>query len=254
MDLQIRGRVALVTGASSGLGRACALALAAEGVRLVVAARRLDELERVAAEARSAGAMDALALAVDLSEPTAIEVLIAKTEAAYGPVEILLVNGGGPKAGTYTTMRSADWDTAYNTTLKSALRLIEGVLPGMRKRGWGRIVALESTSVKQPIANLVLSNTFRTAVVAALKSLATEVANDGITVNVIATGRVDTPRLRSLFNTDEAWKRAAEEIPMRRIATPQEFAPLVAFLCSQLAGYITGTTIQVDGGMTSSLF
>jgi 3-oxoacyl-[acyl-carrier protein] reductase len=254
MDLGIAGRVALVTGASSGIGEAVALQLAREGVKLAVSARRREKLEDVARRASASGAREAQAFTADQTNAVALGTLVREVEEKLGPVDILVVNGGGPKPGTYSQMQPVDWDAAYALTMKSALALVDAVLPGMRKRRFGRIVALESSSVKQPIATLVLSNAFRTAVVSALKTLSREVAKDGITVNSIATGLVETDRFRSLYDTPEKRARALGEHPMGRPATPEEYAPLVAFLCGEPAGYVTGQTISIDGGVVSGLF
>jgi 3-oxoacyl-[acyl-carrier protein] reductase len=254
MDLDIRGRVALVTGASSGLGAAVALALAAEGVRLAVAARRLDKLEAVAAQAKQRGAADARAFAADLSDETAASRLVADVRSALGDVSILVANSGGPKPGTFSQIELADWDVAYRTVMRNMLELVGAVVPAMRKDRFGRIVALASSSVKQPIPNLVLSNAFRTGLASALKTLSIEVARDGVTVNAIATGRVDTDRLRQLYHDDAAMTRSAEaDVPIGRVAEPEEFAPMVAFLCGKPAGYITGQIIAIDGGLIKSL-
>jgi 3-oxoacyl-[acyl-carrier protein] reductase len=167
----------------------------------------------------------------------------------------VVLNGGGPKAARFGDVTLDDWDGAYRLLLRSMLVLLERLVPPMRARRWGRIVALTSTSVKQPIDTLVLSNTFRTALVAALRTLATEVAADGVTVNCIATGRVDTARLRELYgNEDRKLREAASEVPIGRIATPEEFAPLAVFLCGEPARYVTGQTISVDGGLVRGLF
>ncbi len=255
MDLAIRGRVALVTGASSGIGRAVALALAAEGVTLAVAARREDELKALAAEATVAGATDARAFHVDMNEEGSVRSLVARVNDAFGEIDILVANSGGPKPGVFTQMSLDEWDAGYRAVLRNMLQLTEAVVPAMTARQWGRIVALTSSSVKQPIPNLVLSNTFRTALVAALKSLSIEVAPHGITVNSIATGRILTGRLRDLYgNEDEMEASAKADIPLGRVATPEEFAPMVAFLCGEPARYITGQTIAIDGGMIKSLF
>ena len=254
MDLNIRGKTALITGASSGLGEACALALAKEGVRVALGARRREELDRVAKLAREAGSPDAKTFVVDLSEGNSIETLLRDVHGAFGGVDILIANTGGPKPGTLTQTTPADWDLAYRSLLRSVLQIVEGVLPKMREQCWGRIVALTSTSVKQPIATLALSNMFRTALVSALKTLSSEVAKDGVTVNAIATGRIETARLRSLYGDEAAMQRAGSEVPIGRIAQPQEFAPLVAFLCGEPGGYITGQTIAIDGGLISGLF
>lgn len=254
MDLQIRNKVALVTGASSGLGEACALALAGEGVSVALAARRESELQRVADEARKAGAPQARTFALDLTDAGSIDRLLQSVRAAFGSVDILVANGGGPKPATFTQTSPADWDAAYQLLLRGILQIVEGVVPGMRERTWGRIVALTSTSVKQPIGTLALSNIFRTALVSALKTLSAEIAKDGVTVNAIATGRIETARLRSLYGDEAALRRAGAEVPTGRIAQPQEFASLVAFLCGEPARYITGQTIAVDGGLISGLF
>jgi len=255
MELSIRKRVALVTGASSGLGETCALALAREGVRVAVAARRAEELERVARAARESGAPESAAFVADLNESASIDRLLHDVRERFGSVDILVANSGGPKPGTLLQTSGADWDASYRAILRSMLQLIEGVVPGMRERRWGRVVALTSTSVKQPIRTLALSNMFRTALVSALKTLAAEVAKDGVTVNAIATGRIETARLRSLYGNDEtALERAGAEVPIGRIAQPGEFAPLAAFLCGEPARYITGQTISVDGGLVAGLF
>jgi len=254
VDLGIRGKVALVTGASSGIGEAVALALAGEGVRLAVSARRLDRLEEVARRAREAGAADARAFTAEQTDAASLRALTSAVERDVGPVDILVVNGGGPKPGAFTQIEEPDWDAAYALTLQSALRLVRGVLPGMRQRKWGRIVALESITVKQPLPNMVLSNALRASVAAAFKTLAGEVAAEGITVNTIATGLVETDRFRALYDTPAKTAAALAAIPMKRVATPAEYAPLVVFLCGEPASYLTGQTISIDGGRTAGLF
>lgn len=255
MDLGIGGRTALVAGASAGIGEAIALGLAREGTRLALCARDTKRLEAVAKEAEQAGAAGARGFHLDLNEPDSIESAVADIQACFGDVDIAVLNGGGPKPGRFTGTRLDDWDGAYRLLLRSMLVMLERLVPRMRARRWGRIVALTSTSVKQPIDTLVLSNTFRTALVAALKTLSSEVAADGVTVNCIATGRIETDRLRALYGNDETRLReAGNEVPIGRIATPQEFAPMAVFLCGEPARYVTGQTISVDGGLVRGLF
>ncbi len=256
MNLEITGKTALVTGASSGIGEAVALALAGEGVRLAIAARRADRLDALADRARSAGAAEARGFAFDQGDAASVEAMLADVRAAFGDVEILVLNGGGPKPGRFGETALDDWDAGYRTVLRGMLALASGALPAMRAARWGRIVALTSTSVKQPIDTLVLSNAFRTALVSALRTLAVEVASEGITVNCIATGRVDTDRLRELYDGSDAAMHAAAaaDVPMKRVTTPEEFAPLVAFLCGRPSSYVTGQTISIDGGLTRGLF
>lgn len=254
MDLGIRGRVALVTGASSGIGEAVALALAAEGVTLAIAARRRDRLEAVARQALESGATAAKAFEANLDDPASIDRLLASVRQEFGDPAILVANSGGPKPGTFSELELSQWDAGYRSTLRNMLQLVHTTIPAMRAQKWGRIVALTSSSVKQPIPTLALSNSFRIALVAALKTLSLEVAKDGVTINSIATGRVLTDRLRHLYPDDEALHHAAKtEIPAGRVATPAEFAPMVVFLCGEPAGYVTGQTIAVDGGLIKGL-
>jgi 3-oxoacyl-[acyl-carrier protein] reductase len=255
VDLGIRGRVAFVTGASSGLGAAVALALASEGVKLAIGARRRDRLEVVARDALARGAAAAHAVELDLTDSISIQKALATVRSALGDVEIFVANSGGPKPGTFLDLKLDDWDAAYHGIVRGMLEVIYEVVPAMRARTWGRIVALTSSSVKQPIPNLTLSNAFRTALVAALKTLSIEVARDGVTVNAIATGRVLTDRLKQLYPDEEALGKAAQtDVPIGRVATPDEFAPMVAFLCGEPARYVTGQTIAVDGGLIKSLY
>jgi 3-oxoacyl-[acyl-carrier protein] reductase len=224
-------------------------------VKLALGARRTDRLNVVAARAKELGAADARSFPLDLAEPASVAAMLDGVRGTFGDIEIVVLNGGGPKWGTFTSVTIDDWDVAYRLLLRSMLALLDAVVPAMRANRWGRIVALTSTAVKQPIETLVLSNAFRTALVSALRTLANEIARDGVTVNSIATGRIATDRLRAIYGNDEAKLReAAAEVPIGRIASPDEFAPMVAFLCSQSASYVTGQTISIDGGLTRGLF
>lgn len=232
-----------------------ALELAREGAMLAVAARRLDDLESLAREARAAGAAGARTFVVDQNAEGAMAQLVGEVTRSLGAPLVVVANGGGPKPGTFTSVTLEDWDRAYSGSLRSMLELVYAALPGMRAERWGRIVALTSMSVKQPMATIVLSNAYRSALTSALKTLAGEVATDGITVNTIATGRILTDRLRALYESEEAMHESARtEVPMGRVGTVEEYSPLVAFLCGHGARYITGQTIAVDGGFIKSLF
>jgi 3-oxoacyl-[acyl-carrier protein] reductase len=253
VDLGIRGRLALVTGASSGLGRACALALAAEGARLALGARRTELLETAAAEALAAGSPEAQAYALDLADPASIDAMLAAVRERQGAAEILIANSGPPKPGAVEKLTLADWDAAYGPTMRSMLQIVYAVLPAMRERRFGRIVNLASSALKAPLPNLALSNAFRAGLLGALKTLSREVAGDGVTINVIATGKIETARARAIYADPAAWEKQQREIPFGRFGRPDEFAPLVAFLCGEGANYISGTTISIDGGLASGL-
>jgi 3-oxoacyl-[acyl-carrier protein] reductase len=253
MDLGLRGKTALITGASSGLGRACALALAAEGARVAVAARRLDRLEGVAADARALGATDAAAYHVDLADPASIDALLDAVRARQGDPDVLVANSGPPPPGTADALTLAQWDAAYEPTMRAILQLAYGVLPAMRARRWGRIVYVGSSALKTPIPNLALSNAFRAGVLGALKSLSLGVAADGVTVNTVAPGRIETERAKQIYADPAVRAKQVAQIPAGRFGEPDEFGPLVAFLAGEPARYITGTTIAVDGGLSPTL-
>ena len=262
MDLGLRGKVALVPASSSGLGRAVALVLAAEGARLAICSRDAAAIEEVADEARQSGA-EVLATTADVSRASEIELLVQATVERFGGIDVLVTNAGGPPAGTFERFSDDDWQAAFELTLMSVVRLIRASLPSMRARGGGAIVCMTSSSIKQPIPNLLLSNVMRAGVAGLSKTLADEVADDHIRVNTIVPGRIATPRVEHLdrVNAERAGvevatiaQREAARIPMRRYGSPEEFADAVAFLASERAAYITGATLQVDGGMIRSLW
>lgn len=257
MNLGIEGKVALVTAASKGLGKATALALAQEGCRVVIAARSVDPLHQAAAEIAHATGADILPIPADVSQATDLQRLFEATCKAFGQVDILVNNAGGPRPGVFTDMEDEDWLQAVELNLMSAIRLTRLVLPGMRARRWGHIINITSLAVKQPIPNLILSNAVRAAVVAMAKTLADEVAAEGITVNNVCPGYMLTDRVKALVEAqahaedtsmEAILQRTIADIPAGRIGQPEELAALIAFLASQQAAYITGTTIQVDGG------
>lgn len=262
MDLGIAGRVALVTGASSGLGRAIAHALAAEGARVVISARGEERLRRAAAEIAAATGAEIEAVPADMSRAADVDALVRATTERFGAVDIALANAGGPPATSFADTTAEQVEDAVRLNLMSTVWLAQAVIPHMKERRWGRFIALTSMSVKQPLPGLILSNTARTAVVGFVKTMATELAPHGICCNVVAPGYVLTDRVEQLAagrtasegkSRDEILADMASRIPAGRIGDPAEFASVVAFLASERASYVTGTTLQVDGGFVQSL-
>jgi 3-oxoacyl-[acyl-carrier protein] reductase len=251
MDLGLEGRVALVMGASRGLGRGIATVLAREGVQVAIVSRSLERVEEAAAEIGER----ATPFVADASDGERLEGLADEVAAALGPVEILVANTGGPPFGGALDHELGEWEQAYRS-LVLAPRVLAGVLvPGMRERGWGRIVNVGSNTTREPNPALNLSNAHRMAAVGFLKTLAGEVAADGVTVNTVATGRFATERLASHTGSlADAEAAARSEVPAGRLGTPEEYGDLVAFLCSERAAYITGTVIPIDGGLLRSAF
>ncbi|MHB0858543.1 MAG: SDR family oxidoreductase [Anaerolineae bacterium] len=262
MDLYLKDKVALVAASSRGLGKAVAMELAREGAALALSARGADTLQTTAEEIRQATGSRVLAVPADVSTREGVATIAAAALEAFSRVDILVNNAGGPKPGRFTDVSDEDWLAAVNLNLMSAVRLIQHVLPGMRERRWGRIIQIASVSVKQPMPNLILSNAVRSAVVAMAKTLSGQVAAEGITVNNVCPGYHLTDRMRNLAQDTaktegrspqdviDAWEA---DIPARRLGRPEELAALVAFLASERAAYITGATIQVDGGAVRGL-
>ena len=257
MNLGLKDRVAIVAAASQGLGKACALELAREGAKVVICARDAEAVAATAAEISAATGGEVTWMAIDLTDPVQIRHLANETVRRYSRIDILVTNAGGPPPGYFDDLDDEAWLTAHQLTLMSAVRLIRAVLPAMRVQQWGRIVNVTSISVKQPIDNLVLSNVYRPGVVGLAKTLSAQVATDGITVNNVAPGHTRTARVVQLNKAraaregktvDEVLAETASSFPMQRMGEPEELAALVAFLASERASYITGTTIQVDGG------
>jgi 3-oxoacyl-[acyl-carrier protein] reductase len=250
MDLDISGRTALVMGASRGLGRAVAAALAREGARVAMASRSREALEQAAAEIEG----ETVVMEADAADLDRLADLASEVEQALGPIEILVTNTGGPPFGGALDNEQNEWEQAYKSLVLAPRVLIESVLPGMRERGWGRIVNVGSSSVREPIPGLALSNAHRMAAVGFFKTLASEVAADGITVNTVATGRFATERLASNWASWEEMERGAREgVPAGRLGRPEEYGDLVAFLCSERAAYLTGAVIPLDGGLLRSV-
>jgi 3-oxoacyl-[acyl-carrier protein] reductase len=249
MDLGIAGRTALVMGASQGIGRGVAAALAREGARVAMTS---SSRERITAAAGEIDGEVAPFLA-DTDDIDRLARLPAEVADALGPVEILVTNTGGPPLGGALDHPREEWEAAYRSLVLAPRTLIDAVLPGMRERRWGRIVNVGSSSMREPIPGLALSNANRMAAIGLFKTLASEVAGDGITVNSVATGRFATQRLADNSGSlEQAEERARVDVPAGRLGTPEEYGDLVAFLCSERAAYLTGAMIPLDGGMLRS--
>jgi 3-oxoacyl-[acyl-carrier protein] reductase len=249
MDLGIDGKVALVTGASSGIGRAIAAELAREGAGVAISSRSPEKIDATAKEIGATG------FVLDSADLDAIEPTVAEVEQQLGPVDILVCNTGGPPGGADPLGFSREqWEAAYRTLVLAQVTLIERVLPGMRERGFGRILNVASTSVREPIANLMLSNAHRAAMITAFKTISRDVAGDGVTLNSLLPGRIATDRAYSMAGSpEEAEASAAKDVPAGRMGKPEEMAAAAAFFCSARASYVTGETLAVDGGMTHSI-
>jgi len=262
MDLGLKNRVALVAAGSRGLGRAVAEELAAEGASLVLCARDARTLDETAAAIAKSSNAHVLAIPADVTVTDDIKRVVDSGIDRFGCIDILVTNAGGPPAGRFEQLTHEQWEEAVRLTLFSAIELTRQVLPGMKERRWGRILNITSIAVKQPVENLLLSNSLRAGLTGFARTLANEIAADGITVNNILPGYTRTERLDELaqmmaekqgISADEFRGKWEQEIPMRRLGEPREFAALATFLVSERASYITGTSIQVDGGWIKSL-
>lgn len=258
MDLGIEGRVALLTGASRGIGRACASALAAEGVRVAICARGREAVEAAARDIAAETGGEAVPFVADVARADDIDRLLSGVAEDVGPVDILLANNGGPPRGGFDALDDEAWQAGFDVAMMSTVRLIRGVLPGMRERRWGRVLTVVSSSVRQPVDQLELSNALRPGIVGLFKSLAVTMGRDNVLFNCVAPGRILTERfLAGSRNAGVTEAQYAEKhrltVPLGRIGRPEEIADVVAFLTSERASYITGATVIVDGGMIRSL-
>lgn len=259
MELGLAGKVALVAAASKGLGYATALGLAREGARVAICSRTEQEIVAAADRIANETGAEVLPLVADVTRADDVERIVSETAARFGGLQIVVPNSGGPPAGTFEKLTPEQWQAGLDSTLYAAVRMIRCALPHMKASHWGRVVVITSTSARQPIPGLLLSNTFRAGILGLLKTLSQEFAPYGITCNNVAPGSYDTDRLKHLhqrnaeqqgISFDQARAQAEQRIPLGRLGRPEELANTVVFLVSEAAGYITGQTILVDGGQT----
>jgi 3-oxoacyl-[acyl-carrier protein] reductase len=253
MDLGLKNKTAFIAASSQGLGKSVALELGQEGANIIICGRNNENLQKAKQELHNQLGREVLAVPGDLSITEQREEIIKTTLHAYNVVDILVTNSGGPPSGKFEQFQQQHWDTTYHQLLSSAVGLINGFLPGMKQRRWGRIIAITSMAVKQPVNNLVLSNAVRASVVGLVKTLSNELATYNITVNNVMPGYTETDRLKQLIEKDPSFASAKSQIPMDRFGKPEEFAAAVAFLASERASYITGVSLAVDGGWIKGL-
>jgi 3-oxoacyl-[acyl-carrier protein] reductase len=254
MELGLKNRIAFVAASSQGLGKAVALELSKEGAKIIINGRRKEILEKTKQEIERQTNGEVLALVGDLSISNERKQIIDEALKAYGSIDILITNTGGPPSGKFESFEEEDWDKAYKTLLTSAVGLINGFLPGMKEKHWGRIIAITSQAVKQPVNNLILSNSVRASVAGLIKTLSNEVGQYSITVNNVMPGYTETDRLKHLTQNNPSFEYSAKaEIPLGRFGKPEELAAAVTFLASERASFITGVSLAVDGGWVKSL-
>ena len=262
MDLGLKGKTALVAASSKGLGKATALVLAQEGCRVVVCARNSEELAATAQEIRDGTGAEVLEIVCDLSDGDAITRMFDKTTENFGGVDVMVINAGGPPVVPFDELTDEHWLAAYQLTHLSAVRMVRASLPHMREQNWGRIIAIESSSVKQPVAGLHLSNGVRAGVAGFFKSIMDDLAKSNITINTVLPGIYLTDRIlnnqkaiaeRTGTTVEARLDLLKSNIPMARFGEPAELGAMIAFLASQHAGYVTGSVVQVDGGLIRSV-
>jgi 3-oxoacyl-[acyl-carrier protein] reductase len=261
MDLQLAGKTALIFGGSKGIGRGIADAMAAEGAAVAIAARTQATIDASVAEIKSRGGK-AIGVAADLANWASVESAVNEARRNLGAIDILVNNSGGPPPSGVVGVKPEMWEAQFQAMVLSTFRITDMVVPEMRSRRWGRILNVASYSVVEPIPSIGISNTLRSAIVGWAKTLAGEVGRDGITVNTLLPGVIATERSNNLrraqakalqITEEEALKRTAQSIPVGRVGTPEEFGAVAAFLASPLAGYVTGSLIRIDGGLTRSV-
>lgn len=262
MDLGLRNKSVLVLASSKGLGKGIAKGFAQEGARVMIASRDEVALQKTTSELKEETGAEVNYYVCDLTDKEQIHNLVVETAKLYGTIDVLINNAGGPVAGDFDTLNDDDWESAFQLNLLSYVRAIREVLPYMRKQSQGHIINIASSSVKQPIKGLILSNTFRTGIVGLAKTLSQELASENILINTVGPGRIGTDRVEEIdrkrsadlnISYDEVRALSEKEIPLGRYGTPEEFSKLIIFLCSQANTYITGQVMLVDGGLTDAI-
>jgi len=262
MDLGLKGKVALVAGASQGMGRASAFGFAREGAKVAICARGEVALNEAAEMIRKQTGGEVLAMVADMSKPEDINRFVHRSAEHFGRIDVIVNNAGGPPPGEFMNFSDDDWINAYNLSFMSTMRMTRAAVPHMRKVGGGRVINITSYSVKEPIAGLVLSNAVRSAVIGLAKTLSRELGRDNILINNVCPGRIDTERAQKLNKAradrlkrpvEEINKEMAAEVPLGRYGSAEEVADLIVFLGSERASYITGTTLQIDGGLVRGI-
>ncbi|MBM3678436.1 MAG: SDR family oxidoreductase [Actinobacteria bacterium] len=263
MDLGLQGKVAIVGAASKGIGRACAQGLAAEGAKVVICSRNQEEIERAASEIAAATGSEVVPVVADLATAEGVNGFVGTALERFGQIDVTICNTGGPPMGNFWDVDEQAWRDAFELVQMSAIRLLWATVPGMRERQWGRILTIQSRSVKEPLDNLILSNGIRPSVAGIFKSLVADLAKDNITINTVLPGTIMSARItagltaraeKAGITFDEVAAQVAAGIPLKRVGTTEEFANAVVFLASEPARYITGTVVQVDGGLLHGIF
>lgn len=263
MDLGLKDRVAIVAASSQGLGKAVALGLAREGAKLAICSRSESNINRAGDEIRQETGVEVLARPVDVTVYEQVRGFVEETQNHFGRVDVCVTNAGGPPAKPFSDTTVEDWQAGVNLNLMSTLYFVREVLPLMQQRKWGRVVTITSASVKQPIDNLILSNSVRSAVSGLMKTLSNEYGKDNILINNVCPGYTLTSRLDELsgrlakaegVDSGEIQQRWARQVPLRRLGRPEEFANMVVFLASERASYVTGVSVAIDGGFVKGIY